>query len=87
MNLHKTFPLPTAAAVPGRVPFGVGARLLPYLPIPVVGKDGSGLRWLTEKDRPLSIGRLSASWANAGVNLRAYIYMRMLGREGMVRVA
>ena len=24
---------------------------------------------------------------NAGVNLRAYIYMRMLGREGMVRVA
>ena len=24
---------------------------------------------------------------NAGVNLRAYIYMRLLGREGMVRVA
>ena len=24
---------------------------------------------------------------NAGVNLRAYIYMRMLGREGMIRVA
>jgi glycine dehydrogenase subunit 2 len=24
---------------------------------------------------------------NSGVNLRAYIYMRMLGREGMVRVA
>ena len=24
---------------------------------------------------------------NAGVNLRAYIYMRMLGREGMLRVA
>jgi glycine dehydrogenase subunit 2 len=24
---------------------------------------------------------------NAGVNLRAYIYMRMLGREGMARVA
>ncbi|MCK5263863.1 MAG: aminomethyl-transferring glycine dehydrogenase subunit GcvPB, partial [Gammaproteobacteria bacterium] len=30
---------------------------------------------------------LSAFMGNAGVLLRAYIYMRMLGREGMVRVA
>jgi glycine dehydrogenase subunit 2 len=34
-----------------------------------------------------SIGRLSGFMGNAGVNLRAYIYMRMLGREGMTRVA
>jgi glycine dehydrogenase subunit 2 len=36
---------------------------------------------------PQSIGRLSGFAGNAGVNLRAYIYMRMLGREGMIRVA
>ncbi len=43
-------------------------------------------RWLTEKDVPQSIGRLSAFMGNAGVLLRAYIYMRMLGREGMSQV-
>jgi glycine dehydrogenase subunit 2 len=45
------------------------------------------LRWLTEADRPQSIGRLSAHMGNAGVLLRAYVYARMLGREGMPRVA
>jgi glycine dehydrogenase subunit 2 len=57
------------------------------MPIPVVGRDGDRYRWLSEKDLPQSIGRLSAFMGNAGVLLRAYIYMRMLGREGMPRVA
>ena len=65
---------------------GVGQRLLPFLPIPIVGKDGERYRWLSEADLPQSIGRLSAFMGNAGVLLRAYIYMRMLGREGMSRV-
>ena len=39
-----------------------------------------------ESDLPQSIGRLSAFMGNAGVLLRAYIYMRLLGREGMQRV-
>jgi glycine dehydrogenase subunit 2 len=42
---------------------------------------------MTERDMPQSIGRLSGFMGNSGVNLRAYIYMRLLGREGMVRVA
>ena len=61
-------------------------RLLPFLPIPIVGREDERYRWLTEKDLPQSIGRLSAFMGNAGVLLRAYIYMRMLGREGMGRV-
>ncbi len=44
-------------------------------------------QFVRKKDRPLSIGRLSAFAGNAGVLLRAYIYARMLGREGMPRVA
>jgi glycine dehydrogenase subunit 2 len=44
-------------------------------------------RWVRKKDRPLSIGRLTSFAGNAGVLLRAYVYARMLGREGMVRVA
>jgi len=52
----------------------------------MVGYDGDEYYWLTEKERPQSIGRLSAFMGNAGVLVRAYIYARMLGREGMWRV-
>jgi glycine dehydrogenase subunit 2 len=86
MNLHKTFSTPHGGGGPGAGAVGVSTRLLPFMPIPVVGKDGDKFRWLTEKDLPQSIGRLSAFMGNAGVLLRAYIYMRMLGREGMHRV-
>jgi glycine dehydrogenase subunit 2 len=65
----------------------VGKRLLPFLPVPIVGKEDDRFRWLDEADLPQSIGRLSAFMGNAGVLLRAYVYMRMLGREGMTRVA
>src|SRR5882672_1647681 len=87
MNLHKTFSTPHGGGGPGSGAVGVSARLLPFMPIPLVGRDGERYRWLTEKDLPQSIGRLSAFMGNAGVLLRAYIYMRMLGREGMPRVA
>lgn len=86
MNLHKTFSTPHGGGGPGAGAVGVGARLQPFLPIPIVGKHEERYRWLTEKDLPQSIGRLSAFMGNAGVLLRAYIYMRMLGREGMSRV-
>ncbi len=49
--------------------------------------DGAAYYWLTERERPQSIGRLSAFAGNAGVLLRAYVYARMLGREGLRRVA
>lgn len=90
MNLHKTFSTPHGGGGPGSGAVGVGKRLLPYLPVPIVGKSGSGdsahYDWLTEKDLPESIGRLSAFMGNAGVNLRAYIYMRLVGRDGMRRI-
>ena len=86
MNLHKTFSTPHGGGGPGAGAVGVGARLLPFMPIPVVGKEGDRYRWLAERDLPQSIGRLSGFMGNAGVLLRAYIYMRMLGRDGMSQV-
>jgi glycine dehydrogenase subunit 2 len=90
MNLHKTFSTPHGGGGPGAGAVGVGERLLPFMPIPVVGsepgRDGPVYRWLTERDLPQSIGRLSAFMGNSGVLLRAYVYMRMLGRDGMSRV-
>jgi glycine dehydrogenase subunit 2 len=87
MNLHKTFSTPHGGGGPGSGAVGAGARLAPFLPIPMVDYDGQDYRWLERADRPQTIGRLSAFMGNAGVLLRAYVYARMLGREGMVRVA
>jgi len=87
MNLHKTFSTPHGGGGPGSGAVGVADRLRPFMPIPVVGRDGSRYRWLDEADLPQSIGRLSGFMGNAGVLLRAYVYMRILGREGMQRVA
>jgi glycine dehydrogenase subunit 2 len=87
VNLHKTFSTPHGGGGPGSGPVGVSERLEPFLPIPVVERVGDEYRWLSEEERPESIGRLSAFAGNAGVLLRAYVYARMLGREGMTRVA
>jgi glycine dehydrogenase subunit 2 len=83
MNLHKTFSTPHGGGGPGAGAVGVAARLMPFLPIPIVGWSGERYRWLAESDLPQSIGRVSAFMGNAGVLLRAYIYMRLLGHDGM----
>jgi glycine dehydrogenase subunit 2 len=87
MNLHKTFSTPHGGGGPGAGAVGVSQRLLPFMPIPLVGKFDETYRWLEERDLPQSIGRLSTFMGNAGVLIRAYVYARMLGRDGMQRVA
>ena len=87
MNLHKTFSTPHGGGGPGAGPVGVAERLLPFMPVPVVVNDNGIYRQATEADLPQTIGRLGANGGNAGVLLRAYIYARMLGAEGMHRVA
>lgn len=87
MNLHKTFATPHGGGGPGAGPVAVGARLLPYLPTPIVGKQNGQYIWLTEKECQKTIGRLSTFMGNAGIILRAYIYMRLLGKKGLQRVS
>ena len=87
MNLHKTFSTPHGGGGPGAGAVGVNDRLAPFLPIPIVGEDGGAYRWLDETDLPGTIGRLSTFMGNVGVLLRAYVYVRMLGRDGMRAVA
>ena len=91
MNLHKTFSTPHGGGGPGSGAVGVNKRLLPFMPIPVVTKreaDGESFYdWAVEEDIPQSIGRLSGFMGNSGVLLRAYVYMRLLGRDGMERVS
>lgn len=87
VNLHKTFSTPHGGGGPGSGAVGVGDKLRPFLPIPYVVKQGGNYVWADEHSCPQSIGRLSAFMGNAGVLLRAYVYMRMLGEAGMQRVS
>ncbi|KTC64660.1 glycine dehydrogenase [decarboxylating] subunit 2 (glycine decarboxylase) (glycine cleavage system P-protein) (plasmid) [Legionella adelaidensis] len=87
LNLHKTFATPHGGGGPGSGPVAVGKRLLPFLPQPIVVKNENGYSWSTSPDFPQSIGRLSAFMGNAGILLRAYFYIRILGKEGLQKVA
>ncbi len=87
LNLHKTFATPHGGGGPGSGPVAANERLSAYLPVPVVVETEQGYDWLTEKNNSQTIGHLSAFMGNAGVLLRAYIYIRMLGREGLKRVS
>lgn len=90
MNLHKTFATPHGGGGPGAGPVGVGKRLEPFVPTPIVGKRTSNgedqYYWMSDKEIPDTIGNLSAFMGNAGILLRAYAYARLLGNQGMHRV-
>lgn len=87
LNLHKTFATPHGGGGPGSGPVAVNQRLAPFLPLPIVMQDEQQYRFATIHDFPQSIGRLSAFMGNAGILLRAYLYIRLLGLEGLHRVA
>ncbi len=87
MNLHKTFATPHGGGGPGSGPIAVKNKLLPFIPHPLVLKENEQFRFSTNDDHPQSMGRLSCFMGNAGILLRAYIYARILGKEGLVRVS
>ncbi|MFQ5736353.1 MAG: aminomethyl-transferring glycine dehydrogenase subunit GcvPB [Thermodesulfobacteriota bacterium] len=85
MNLHKTFSTPHGGGGPGSGPVGVGRKLAPYLPSPVVKKKGR--RYTLDYDRPKSIGRLKAFYGNFSIMVRAYCYIRRMGPEGLKKAS
>ncbi len=87
INLHKTFATPHGCGGPGAGPIAMTEAMLPYRPIPFVIREGETYRWASSVDVPHSIGRLSTFMGNIGVLLRAYVYIRLLGAQGLKRVA
>ncbi len=83
-NLHKTFSTPHGGGGPGAGMVGAGAALAPYLPGPIATMRGKA--FALEMPRS-SIGRMKTFYGNFGVLVRAYAYVRMLGAEGLRRVA
>jgi len=80
-NVHKTFTGPHGAGGPGSGPIAVRSFLDPYLPAPLVVKEGD--RFKLDYDRPKSIGRVRSFFGNVGILLRGYCYIRTLGPEGL----
>lgn len=85
LNLHKTFTTPHGGGGPGTGPVGVKAHLAPFLPTPLVVRNGD--RFTIEGERTTSIGRMRSYLGNVGNLVRAYAYIRTLGAEGLRQVS
>ncbi|MCK4914220.1 MAG: aminomethyl-transferring glycine dehydrogenase subunit GcvPB [Planctomycetes bacterium] len=86
VNLHKSFATPHGGGGPGAGPVGVKEKLLDFLPISLVVKRNDGT-YALEYDKPKSIGYIAPFYGNFGIILRAYVYVLMLGKDGLKRVA
>jgi len=86
INLHKTFGSPHGGGGPGAGPVGVSKKLLPYLPTSVVIRRDDGT-YALKYDLRDSIGYIAPFYGSFGVILRAYAYILLQGREGLIRVA
>ena len=88
LNLHKTFSTPHGGGGPGAGPVCVSDQLSPFLPSPVVGKNGDGgspsYTLFTPEN---TIGQMSSFHGNFGVLVRAYTYIRTLGRAGIESIS
>jgi glycine dehydrogenase subunit 2 len=83
INTHKTFTTPHGGGGPGAGPVGVNKKLEKFLPISRVVKKSDGTYALSY-DFPDSIGYIASFYGNFGLLLRAYGYILMLGKQGLI---
>jgi glycine dehydrogenase subunit 2 len=87
-NLHKTFATPHGGGGPGSGPVSVKKALSPFLPLPVLLKEGASFRLLTDPaERPQTIGKLREFFGNFSMFVRAWALLREWGPEGARRTA
>ena len=77
LNLHKTFCIPHGGGGPGVGPIGVRAHLAPFLP-------NNPLR--AEAGPATGVGAISAApWGSAGILPIPWMYVQMMGGDGLTR--
>ncbi len=75
MNLHKTFCIPHGGGGPGMGPIGVQAHLIPFLP---------GHSVVCPAENGTALGAVSsAPWGSASILVISWMYIVMLGGEGL----
>jgi len=84
-NLHKTFSSPHGCEGPAAGAYGVTEKLLPYLPVPLITKEGD--KYHLDYDRPRSIGKVRSFYGNLECIVKAYAWIRSMGPEGLRTVA
>ena len=82
INLHKTFSTPHGGGGPGSGPIAVVDKLAKYLPVPTIQKDSKGDYSLDYSPED-SIGPIHTYYGNFGILVRAYVYISILGEEGV----
>jgi glycine dehydrogenase len=81
LNLHKTFCIPHGGGGPGMGPIGVKAHLAPYLPSHPENRHPA-----TDADIAHPVGPVSAApFGSASILTISYIYILMMGGEGLTR--
>ena len=84
-NLHKTFSTPHGGGGPGSGPVGVKRKLAAYLPVPTVEKNKKG--YYLDYNRAKSIGKVRSFYGNIEVIIKAYCYLRSLGKGGLKKIS
>ncbi len=73
LNLHKTFCIPHGGGGPGVGPIGVAEHLVPFLPGHLV---------FDEEHRPGAV--CSAPWGSASITVISWMYVTMMGAQGLL---
>ena len=81
-NLHKTFSTPHGGGGPGSGAVGVVEKLTKFLPVPMISKNNNRY-FLDYSHADTSIGKVHTFYGNFGINVRAYVYIKMLGPDGV----
>ena len=84
INLHKTFSTPHGGGGPGSGPIGVVGKLKDMLPYPLVEKNNNEYNWNYKISN--SIGKIHSYNGNFGILVRAFVYIKMLGEEGVKKM-
>jgi len=86
LNLHKTFATPHGGGGPGAGPVGVNDKLIEFLPVSRVVKRSDGA-FALDYNKPKSIGYIAPFYGNFAVILKAFAYILLLGKEGLIDVS
>ena len=81
LNLHKTFSTPHGSGGPGAGAVGISKELCDFLPVPLIGENNGKFHF--NYDIKHSIGKVRSFYGNFLVLLKAYVYLLLLGSDGL----